>query len=130
MNARILLSSLLILSALSGCSWLDKIIEPVVITVQEEPKTPLNLEAPTRIRPKPVKWIIITPENADEVFKRLKTRKTSLSLFALTDRGYENLALNMAEIRAYLLSQKGIIGAYQQYYEPPQSPKPPAIPTK
>ena len=39
------------------------------------------------------------------------------SLFALTDKGYEKLALNFADIRNKLAEQRQIILSYKDYYE-------------
>jgi len=36
---------------------------------------------------------------------------------ALDTVSYENLALNMQDIRAYILNQQSIIKAYKDYYE-------------
>jgi predicted transcriptional regulator len=38
-------------------------------------------------------------------------------LFGVTDKGYENLALNLSDLRAYLQQQKAIIAAYENYYQ-------------
>lgn len=64
------------------------------------------------------KWILITPENADKVFAELKEKKVDLVLFGLTDEGYEELAINMAELRNFIASQRAIIIKYKDYYEP------------
>ncbi len=39
------------------------------------------------------------------------------ALFALTDNGYEKLALNFADIRNKLAEQRQIILSYKEYYE-------------
>ena len=36
----------------------------------------------------------------------------------LTDDGYEELAIDMAEIRAFIAQQREIIAKYREYYEP------------
>jgi hypothetical protein len=38
-------------------------------------------------------------------------------LFALTDKGYEKLSLNFADIRNKLAEQRQIILSYKDYYE-------------
>ncbi len=67
-------------------------------------------------------WVIITPENAEEVWKKLKEENTDLVLFGLTDDGYEQLAITMAEIRNFIAQQRTIIIKYKEYYEPPKTP--------
>jgi hypothetical protein len=69
-----------------------------------------------------VPWIVITPENADAVWKKLKEENKDVVLIALTDDGYQQLALNIAEIKNILAQQKSIIVKYKEYYEPPKDP--------
>ena len=101
---------------LAGCATNE--VQPVVISTVPTQKTALALKDPEPIKTRKVQWFVITPENADEVFADLQKKKYSLVLFGLTDDGYENLSLNIAEIRAYMTEQKAIIKAYREYYEP------------
>ena len=65
-----------------------------------------------------IDWIIITKDNADEVFEKIKNDKNGdYALFALTDNGYEKLALNFADIRNKIAEQRQIILSYKDYYE-------------
>lgn len=65
-----------------------------------------------------MRWYVVTPENIDQVWKELEDNKTDLVLFALTDDGYEQLAITMLELRQYLEQQKSILIKYREYYEP------------
>lgn len=120
MNARhllILLTPLLI----SGCgltSWFRDAVKPVEIQTKQVERTRLNLPEPTPLNAREVKWVIITPENASEVWKRLEEENSDMVLIGLTDDGYEQLALTMAEIRNMLAQQRTIILKYKDYYEP------------
>jgi len=98
---------------LSACS-------PKEMTFFSKPleKPALSLEMPAPITPHKIKWFIITPENADEVFKKIEAAGYDVVLFGLTDDGYEALSMNMAELRKYIFEQRKIIGAYKNYYEP------------
>ena len=60
--------------------------------------------------------------NADAVWKKLKEENKDVVLIALTDDGYQQLALNIAEIKNILAQQKSIIVKYKEYYEPPKDP--------
>ena len=40
-----------------------------------------------------------------------------MTLFAVTDKGYANLGLNLSSIRAFIEQQKAIIVAYENYYQ-------------
>jgi len=102
---------LMCLSLLYGCA--DKKIEIETIEIK---KPSLNLTQ-SDITIKPIKWFIITPENVDEIFERLKTEKYDLVLFGLTDDGYKNLSNNMAELKKYMIEQKLIIQKYKEYYD-------------
>ena len=99
--------------ALTGCSTvsqLDVFSKPIE-------RTPLNLSKPEVAELEQLKFIIITSENAEEVFAKLKKENTDAVLFGLTDEGYESLAKNFAHIRAYMLKQDAIINEYKEYYE-------------
>lgn len=116
-------SSILIiaLSLLSGCSVLPKWgneVKPVEIQTKAVERTPLALADPEPVKFGDLEWIVITPENAAEVWKKLQESKSDLVLFALTDDGYERLALDFAAIRRYIVMQREVIKKYREYYEP------------
>jgi mannitol-1-phosphate/altronate dehydrogenase len=67
-----------------------------------------------------MEWIVVTPENVNEVFKQLEEKNTDLVLFAITDDGYEMLASDMVLLRNYIAQQRLIIMKYKDYYEPEQ----------
>ena len=87
-------------------------------------RTPLNLRDPSPFKSRDLEWIIITPENAEATWKKLQEGNTDVVLFALTDDGYETLALTMAELRNIIAQQRAIIVKYREYYEPGQPDKP------
>ena len=99
--------------SLSGCSSIKKLD---IFTMEVE-RQPLGLEKPEIRKLEKLKWIIITSENADEVFKKLQEGGIDPVLFGLTDEGYEALSKNFAQIRAYMLQQDEIIKSYKEYYE-------------
>ena len=105
----------LIAILLSSCAGGVKVIDTYKI---EKKREPLALEDPTPLELQDVDWIIITKENADEVFEKIKNEKNGdYALFALTDNGYEKLALNFADIRNRIAEQRQIILSYKDYYE-------------
>ena len=67
---------------------------------------------------------MITPENIDQVWARMKEKGVDLVVFALTDDGYQELAMTMAEVRNHIASQRAIIVKYKEYYEPTKTPDP------
>lgn len=116
LSSAVLASAILSLGTLTGCATNE--VQPVVISTVAAQKTALALKDPDPIKTRKVQWFVITPENAESVFAELQKKKYSLVLFGLTDDGYENLSLNIAEIRAYMTEQKAIVEAYREYYEP------------
>jgi hypothetical protein len=86
-------------------------------------KTPLNLSDPTPLEKRDVQWVVITPENAEQVWSSLREKNVDLVLIALTDEGYEQLSLTMAELRNYIVKQRAIIVKYKEYYEPVKKPE-------
>lgn len=119
MNARILLILLTALSInLTGCSsfgW--KSVKPIVVETKAVERTPLNIPEPPPFKARKITWVVITPENADQVWERLRNENTDLVLFGLTDEGYEALALTMAEIRNLVAQQRSVNSKYKLYYE-------------
>ena len=105
---------LILTTFLTSCGTAVKQLE--IFSVKEE-RQPLELPAPLTPKLEEIKWTIITSENADEVFAKLKAGNVDPVLFGLTDEGYEALAKNFAQIRAYMLQQDEIIKSYKEYYE-------------
>ena len=106
---------------LSSCAAGVKTIQTYKI---EKKREPLAIEDPSPLQLQNVDWIIITKENAAEVFEKIKNDKNGdYALFALTDTGYEKLALNFADIRNKLAEQRQIILSYKKYYESEDRPR-------
>ncbi len=112
---RILLTVLLVL-ALAGCAS-NRTLPVEIVTVEQE-RTRLNLDLPNPLQLKATEWIIVTPDNVDDVWEKLYNDNKHLVLFAVTADGYEEMSLNMVAIRNYLATQRLIIREYQKYYEP------------
>jgi hypothetical protein len=105
--------------ALSGCSFLfRKPVEPVQVVTKPAEKTPLSIENPQPLRLKSLDWIVITPQNWEEVFSQMQSKDQSLVLFGLTSDGYQALSVTIAELRNLINTQRIIIQKYKDYYEP------------
>ena len=78
---------------------------------------------PAPIKTKPFQWVVITPQNVEEVFAKMQERNENLVLFALADDGYKSLALNIAEARNFMNTQRETILKYKEYYETPVDAK-------
>lgn len=119
MRRLLLIAIIPLVTGLQGCALLAwNAVKPVEVQKKAVERTPLNLPDPQPIRPSTPNWILITPANADKIWAELKQKNTDLVLFALTDDGYEELAVDMATIRNFIAQQREIIIKYREYYEP------------
>jgi uncharacterized lipoprotein YajG len=66
-----------------------------------------------------LEWHIITRDNVDQKLKEIEQKQGTVTLFALTSQGYQNLSMNVAELRRYIQQQNATIAALRQYYEAP-----------
>ena len=107
------LVSLILITFLTSCSGVKKL----EIFKEEVPRAKLNLEKPTPLELENLKWIIITSENADEVFKKLEEQGIDPVLWGLTDKDFELLSKNFARIRNQLMITNDLLDKYKEYYE-------------
>lgn len=97
-------------------------VKKIETVTQYIEKTPLNLEKPAAIEMSTINWILITPENSEQVFADLKSNGVDAVIFGVTDDGYETLSKNFAQIRSYIIKQNEIITQYKNYYESDSKP--------
>ena len=105
---------LILITFLTSCSGVKKLS----IFKEEVPRANLNLDKPTALQLEQIKWIIITSENAEEVFKKLEEKGIDPVLWGLTDKDFELLAKNFARIRNQLKITNDLLDQYKEYYEP------------
>ena len=119
LQALLLLPLLLTLSSCTSFSLFGKkepvVPEPIVVTKTEY----LYREVPIQSRPKPVdlydiEFYAVTDENIDEFLERFEEDNGSVVFFAISVPDYENIALNMGELRRFIESQNAIILYYEQ----------------
>ena len=108
----ILVSSLLLLT--SGCAS----VEPQVVLKTDY----VVKDIPIQPRPKPlnlhrVKWYAVTPENMEEFRARFEEESGINVFFAVSVPDYENMSLNVAELRRYINQQKALIVYYEESIE-------------
>ena len=108
------LVSLILITSLTSCSG----VKQLEIFKTEVEREKLNLKKPTPLELEQLRWIIITSENAEEVFKKLEEQGIDPVLFGLTDKDFELLAKNFARIRNQLKITNDLLDKYKQYYEP------------
>ena len=98
---------------LTSCSG----VKQLSIFKEEVPRAKLNLEKPTPLQMEKIQWRIITSENAEEVFKKLEADGIDPVLWGLTDKDFELLAKNFAQIRNKMVETNAILEKYKEYYE-------------
>jgi hypothetical protein len=98
---------------LTGCSGVKKLS----IFKEEVPRQKLDLVKPTMPELEKLKWIIITSDNADEVFKKMEEQGIDPVIFGLSDKDFQLIAKNFAQIRAHLKHTNDLLEQYKEYYE-------------
>ena len=107
----------LVLVLLSGCSMFQPMPQRIEVSAKPVERPELVLPPADQLRMREVEWILITPENFEEIVERAKKDGRPIVFFALTDKGYENLGLNFSDVRAFIQQQNAIIAAYDRYYK-------------
>jgi hypothetical protein len=79
-------------------------------------------------RPKPVqlndvKIYVVNEANVDDFIKRFKEENGQVAYVAFSMRDYENLALNVAELRRYINQQNEVIVYYEEAVKPEEENK-------
>ena len=108
------LVSLILITSLTSCSG----VKELTIFKKKIEREKLNIDKPTPIQLEQLRWIIITSENAEEVFKRLEEEGIDPVLFGLTDKDFQLIAKNFAQIRNQLKITNDLLDKYKEYYEP------------
>jgi len=104
--------SLVLLLALSGCSLIPRQVE--VQTKFVEKQIPIQGH-PKGLSLFPIQFYAVTEENFEEFKERFgKENGGNMVYFALSVPDYENLSLNMGELKRYIEQQKTIIVYYEQ----------------
>ena len=78
-----------------------------------------KVQIPTVARPKPLQLndtrvFVVTKDNYDQFVEEFTETYGDLAFVALSMKDYENLALNIADIKRYLEQQKEIIIYYEK----------------
>jgi len=89
--------------------------EPIVVTKTEL----VYREIPIQSRPKPVtlyniEFYAVTKENLEAFLERFEKENGDVVFFAISVPDYENIALNMGELRRFIESQNAIILYYEE----------------
>jgi hypothetical protein len=63
-----------------------------------------------------MQWVIITPENVDEVFANIRGNESKV-FFAISADGYSKISLNLGDVRSLIEQQKSIIESYEKLWD-------------
>ena len=109
---------------LTAC--LGRPTEPSVVveTKYQEQNIPVQ-ERPKAVEFPPVDWFVITEENLEEKLAEIDTKTGNIVLFTITPKGYENLAIGIADLRRYVKDQQAIIAYYEEALSDDEEPTPP-----
>ena len=123
MNVRALPILITVLSglALAGCASTD----PIEISASPIDKPTLMVPKVSKLNLRDVKWVVVNKENFAEIMADLEKKNGNVVLFAVTDKGYEALSLNIADLRQLIQQQQSIIAAYEKYYQTAPEPAAP-----
>lgn len=76
----------------------------------------IHLPKPKGFKPRTVKWVVVTPQNAAEVFDGLAARGVRPILFALTADGLTEMQRNQLDALHATKRWRAIVVAYEKYY--------------
>jgi len=93
------------------------------MTVAPVERKPIDLPAIPPLQLDAMRWQIVTETNFQEQMKKIKDSGMQPVFFALDEKGYEALGINMTKIRGYISQQKSVIYALKSYYNVPDNPE-------
>jgi len=106
---------------LMGC--LGSNVEPKVITQTEFVQQSVPIQArPKGVTMPPVDWYVVNGDNVDEFLQRVQDDTGQPVFFAITPKGYENLALGIGDLRRYIKDTQAIVGYYEEALDPKETP--------
>ena len=106
--------SIILLTSACGEKPIQEPIPVEVRTIEVAKAAPI-VPPVDLLKLKEAKWIIVTPDNVDDVFKNVDSKDTVL--FALTADGYQNLIINLSDLRTVLEQQQKVIAIYEESFE-------------
>ena len=114
-NALIL--PILITFLINGCASTKQL----EIFTKEVERMPLDLELPPVETLEQVNLIIVTSENQEEVFAKMKEQNIDPVIFGYSDEDWELVTKNNVRMRNTIVKLRAIIEAYKEYYEPEEA---------
>ena len=111
-NIFVLISVLLI----ANCSMMPIATKPVEVVTIAEPVPLYHPPLPLEVGLVDIDWEILTPELMKEYLVDYENGSApAIAYYSLTSKEYENLSMNMAEIKRYLRDTLSIVKYYRDY---------------
>jgi hypothetical protein len=101
-------------SLLSACSS----TQPLTVFSKPVERLPLEAPFPEPVTMDSVRWIVVTPDNAEEVFAEMISRRQHTVVIGLSAKDYEHLSINLEKMQGHLLMLRKTLETYKDYYEP------------
>lgn len=108
--------TLALLVAISLVSCGSSTTESIEISTIPVEKPILTVPNADELNLRSIEWTIITKDNFEEKITDLFSQGEAVVFFALTAQGYENLSLNINDLRTHIEQKNSIIYAYRRYY--------------
>ena len=118
MNLRILL--ILLLATCNGCALLGNDpyvpeVKPVEVVTITKPAAVYHPPLPNKVNTKPVEWTVLTPAIMSEYLTDLEKGEAPTNVYyGISPTGYENLSVNMSELKRYIRQVLSIVDYYQK----------------
>lgn len=109
---RLFIVAILSLTLLAGCSW----TRDVQIKTKPVERIPLVLPEADLYHHRPIEWVVVTKENAVEVFAQLAKEGKPVAIIGLAGDNYELLSLNTSDQQVLIKQLNATINAYKMYY--------------
>ena len=111
------LRHLLILTLListTACSTLQKVQRLEVFSTPVE-RAPIPMQPPpTPVKLRSVEWYVVTEDTYDDFKEKLVNRQGLPVWYSITVNDYENLSINLEELRRYIIEQQQLLKYYEK----------------
>lgn len=71
-----------------------------------------------------VKWYVVTEETLPQFLEQFRRDNGAIAFMAVSVQGYENISMNVQELRRYILQQKAVIVYYENAVQQPADQNP------
>jgi hypothetical protein len=116
MNNYKIINSIVMLIILTNCSMIPTSTKPVEVVTIAEPVPMYHPPLPLEVQMVDIDWEILTPEIMKEYLEDYENGSApAIAYYSLTSKEYENLSMNMAEIKRYLRDTLSIVKFYRDY---------------